>query len=187
MRMDIKLRGQAVIDAILRSVRENHFLPTDDTKINLLSKEGEPVILEVTELEVDVQRPAPQTDAPRKTPSRPSPEVKKTTGRQAAPSRTSSRDPEDFLFGGQPAWEGAEPHIPDEHGKIAMPDTSKHVEGQLDDNEVVFFDASRFAVQPVPEGEPPEVPGGRMRAYTPPEEDDGIPAQYRSGPSPVEE
>jgi hypothetical protein len=189
--IDIRLKEVAVRDAILAALARTGLQPTEGTKVNFLSGPGEPVVVEVTELKMGQPAPAPPPVQPpqaaptsQKRPAQSKP-ASKSSQKRAAVKDVS--DVEEALFGGQEAWPEAQPYLPDDDGKIAMPDAGKHVEGQLDDEEVVMFDAKRFAVDPVPEGEAPSLRSSTTRAYDVPEEQDDVPEAYRALPSPVED
>lgn len=192
--IDIRLKEVAVRDAILAALARTGLQPTEGTKVNFLSGPGEPVVVEVTELKMGQPAPAPPPVQPpqaaptaptvQKRPVQPKPASKPSPKR---PVVKDVSDVEEALFGGQEAWPEAQPYLPDDDGKIAMPDAGKHVEGQLDDEEVVMFDAKRFAVDPVPEGEAPSLRSSTTRAYDVPEEQDDVPEAYRALPSPVED
>lgn len=189
--IDIRLKEVAVRDAILAALARTGLQPTEGTKVNFLSGPGEPVVVEVTELKMGQPAPAPPPVQPpqaaptsQKRPAQSKP-ASKSSQKRAAVKDVS--DVEEALFGGQEAWPEAQPYLPDDDGKIAMPDAGKHVDGQLDDEEVVMFDAKRFAVDPVPEGEAPSLRSSTTRAYDVPEEQDDVPEAYRALPSPVED
>jgi hypothetical protein len=189
--IDIRLKEVAVRDAILAALARTGLQPTEGTKVNFLSGPGEPVVVEVTELKMGQPAPAPPPVQPpqaaptsQKRPAQSKP-ASKSSQKRAAVKDVS--DVEEALFGGQEAWPEAQPYLPDDDGRIAMPDAGKHVDGQLDDEEVVMFDAKRFAVDPVPEGEAPSLRSSTTRAYDVPEEQDDVPEAYRALPSPVED
>jgi hypothetical protein len=189
--IDIRLKEVAVRDAILAALARTGLQPTEGTKVNFLSGPGEPVVVEVTELKMG--QPAPVL--PSAQPSQVAPTSQKRPAQSKPASKSSQKraavkdvsDVEEALFGGQEAWPEAQPYLPDDDGRIAMPDAGKHVDGQLDDEEVVMFDAKRFAVDPVPEGEAPSLRSSTTRAYDVPEEQDDVPEAYRALPSPVED
>lgn len=193
--IDIRLKEVAVRDAIIAALARTGLQPTEGTKVNFLSGPGEPVVVEVTELKMGqpappappAPPPPPPAQPPQAAPKRP---VQPKPTSKPSPKRPVVKDVSDVeeaLFGGQEAWPEAQPYLPDDDGKIAMPDAGKHVEGQLDDEEVVMFDAKRFAVDPVPEGEAPSLRSSTTRAYDVPEEQGDVPEAYRALPSPVED
>lgn len=199
--IDIRLKEAAVRDAVLAALAKTGLQPTEGTRVNFLSDPGEPVVVEVTELKAGQPAPSPPPTPPpqaapppaqipqvvpaaQKPHTQPKPSSKPT---QKRPGVKDVSDVEEALFGGQAAWPEAQPYLPDGNGKIAMPDAGKHVEGQLDDDDVVMFDAKRFAVDPVPEGEAPSLRSSTIRAYDVPEEEAGVPEVYRALPSPVED
>ena len=187
--IDIRLKEVAVRDAILAALARTGLQPTEGTKVNFLSDPGEPVVVEVTELKMGQLAPPP-AQPPQAVQPAPKRLVQSKPASKPSPKRPVVKDVpdvEEILFGGQEAWPEAQPYLPDDDGKIAMPDAGKHVEGQLDDEEVVMFDAKRFAVDPVPEGEAPSLRSSTTRAYDAPEEEDGVPEAYRALPSPVED
>lgn len=195
--IDIRLKEVAVREAIIAALVRTGLQPTEGTKINFLSGPGEPVVVEVTELKAGAPPPA----APVRTEPAPRAEAQEPAAASATASRLLKPNPhhvkpsprpkvsnvEEALFGGQTAWPEAQPYLPDDNGKIAMPDAGKHVEGRLDDDEIVVFDAKRFTVEPVPEGEAPSIRSTTPRAYEVPEEQDDVPEAYRALPSPVED
>lgn len=193
--IDIRLKEVAVRDAILAALARTGLQPTEGTKVNFLSGPGEPVVVEVTELKTGQPAPSQAQPSQAAPPAPPAPIVQKRSVQPKPTSKSSPKrsvvkdvsDVEEALFGGQVAWPEAQPYLPDDDGKIAMPDAGKHVEGQLDDEEVVMFDAKRFAVDPVPEGEAPSLRSSTTRAYDVPEEQDDVPEAYRALPSPVED
>lgn len=185
--IDIRLKEAAVRDAIINALARTGLQPTEGTKVNFLSGPGEPIVVEVTELKAGAPPCPPEPvqvreDAPN---PRQAPKAARPAGRSVRVKKVT--DVEETLFGGQEAWPEAQPHLPDEDGRISMPDAGKHEDGQLDDNEVVQFDAKRFAVDPVPEGEAPSLRSTTSRAYEVPDEDDDIPDAYRAGPSPSDQ
>lgn len=182
--IDIRLKEATIRDALLAALARTGLQATDDTKINFVSAAGEPVVIEVTELKMGAPPPAyapPPAEAAPASGPRAAP---RSAPRPVKSKELTVSDVEEKLFGGQEAWPEAQPHLPDERGKIVMPDAGKHVDGQLDDNEVVTFDIKRFAVEPVPEGESPSLRSTTSRAYETPEEPDDIPDAYRAGPPP---
>lgn len=183
--LEIRLKESAVRDAILVALAKNGHQATEATRVTVVSAPGEPIVIAVTELKMGAPPQLHEVVANVKQ----EPVVKKTI--RSAPRLTQSvipvDDVETALFGGQPVWEGAKPYLPDTDGKIAMPDAGKHVEGQLDDESIVFFDAKRFTVEPVPPGESPSYQRSARREYEVPEELDDVPDQYRAGPPPRDE
>jgi len=186
--IDIRLKEVAVRDAIIDALARTGLQPTEGTKVNFLSGPGEPIVVEVTELKAGAppRQPEPVPVRTEAAVARQSPKTARLAAR-TVPVKNKVTDVEETLFGGQEAWPEAQPYLPDEDGRISMPDAGKHEDGQLDDNEVVHFDAKRFAVAPVPEGESPSLRSTTSRAYEVPDEDDDIPEAYRAGPSPVDE
>lgn len=184
--IEIRLKEEAVRDAILTALASSGLQATDETTVKFVSAPGEPIVVAVSELKMGPARPVAAPPQPTVDAAPPKP-VTRAAPRLVQAQGTKVNDVESALFGGQPAWPGAKPYLPDTEGKIAMPDAGKHEDGQLDDDAVVSFDASRFAVAPVPEGESPSTRAGSRRAYEAPDESDDVPDAYRAGPPPEEE
>lgn len=184
--MKIELPEETVKEAILAYLQRTGLRATAETKVSVVSGAKKPLVVAVTNLEsvpayiaVEPQR---QPDATAATAP--------VQARAATPAKTAKQpakkiDVEKLLYGGQAAWPEAEPHLPDENGKIAMPDAGVHEPGQLDSTAVVTFDIKRFEVFDIPASAESHRTGG-MRAYDAPAEPDDVPAEYRAGPSPVE-
>lgn len=184
--IEMRLKEAAVRDAVLSALAQNGLQATAGTRVEFVSGPGEPIVIAVTELETCGVRQAPAPPAPS-APATPAPSRPKPPAATAASKPVKASSVEEVLFGGQAPWPGAQPHLPEEDGKIAMPDAGKHGDGQLDDEEVVVFDSKRFAVDPVPAGEAPSLRSVTMRSYEVPDESDETPPEYRALPSPTDE
>lgn len=184
--MKIELPEETVKEAILACLQRTGLRATAETKVSVVSKEGEPLVVAVTCLEAVPAYIAVEPQRQPVTAPAPAPAPAQARAKAAAPVKPAKKiDVEKMLYGGQPAWPEAAPHLPDENGKIAMPDAGVHEPGQLDSTAVVTFDIKRFEVFDIPASAESHRTGG-MRAYDAPAEPDDVPAEYRAGPSPVE-
>lgn len=152
--VDIKLYSDALQEAFTLYLSKTGLHVTDQTEVTLKEDPERGVYAEVKNLALGAvaSTPAPPPLAPS-----PAPPTPASVPTASAPQKPGQR-------------------------MIKMIDASAYEEGKLEETKTFEVPASRYAVEPVPKGDPPRMRGGVMEVVRPTNTNVGVDARFHTQP-----
>ncbi len=162
--VDIKLYADALQEALTVYLSNSGLRVTDKTEVFLMEDPARGVYAEVKNLALSPVQLKTQV-APA--PTQPSP---KQIGRELGDALNAGSTPP------PPPAPSSKPKM------VKMVDASAYEEGKLEETKTFEVPASRYAVEPVPKGDPPRMRGGVLEITRPTDTNAGVDERFHTQP-----